>query len=289
MKKTAPIVVGIDFSESSGSILRKAVHAGRLWGSPVIAVHVLKLGKLQHWGKGNQPDLMDQAKDRLQALVQRESPDAEIDYEICVGRPAEELERITKAHKASRLVIAANDTTKKNLGSIASRCIRTVSTDVLIVRNWQSGNFKKVMVCTNFAAASEQLVRKAVEIAATHNAALEVVNVIYPPDQDYWGDSLADVGEDDLSYTESIRAEAQARMDQCLASFSDHLKTIEHTATILESEVPSVALTFHVNDSGADLVVLGTRSHSKLASIFVGTNAEKLMNDSTVSVLAARI
>jgi nucleotide-binding universal stress UspA family protein len=38
----------------------------------------------------------------------------------------------------------------------------------------------------------------------------------------------------------------------------------------------------------ADLVVMGTRGHSKLASYFIGTNAERLLQDLPVSVLAVR-
>jgi nucleotide-binding universal stress UspA family protein len=36
-------------------------------------------------------------------------------------------------------------------------------------------------------------------------------------------------------------------------------------------------------------VVLGTRGHSRLASYFIGTNAERLLHDATVSVLAVRV
>jgi nucleotide-binding universal stress UspA family protein len=57
---------------------------------------------------------------------------------------------------------------------------------------------------------------------------------------------------------------------------------------VLESEMPSVAITTHVKFSGADLVVMGTRGHSPMASYFLGTNAERLLHDASVSVLAVR-
>ena len=290
MTQTAPIVVGIDFSDSSGFVLRQAVHAGQLSGSPVIAVHVLNRGKLLHWAKEHNTEaLMNQAEEKLKALAEEEVPGAELAFEICVGRPYEELARITKAYDASRLVIAANERAKTQLGSIASRCVRTVPSDVLIVRDWLSGNFNKVVVCTDFSARSNRLIEKAIEIATVNDAALDIVHVIYPPDKDYWGKSLADPSEDGPSYEESIRADAKAKMDHCLAGFEEQTKDINCSGTILESTTPSVELTYHISESGADLVVLGTRGHSKLASIFVGTNAERLMHDVTVSVLAARV
>ena len=290
MKQTAPILVGIDFSDSSGFVLRQAVHAGQLSGSPVIAVHVLNRSKLLHWAQDHNIDkLMNQAEEKLKTLAQEEVPDAELTFEICVGRPYEQLARITKTYQASRLVIAANERAKTQLGTIASRCVRTVPSDVLIVRDWLSGNFNKVVVCTDFSATSNRLIEKAIEIATVNGAELNVTHVIYPPDQDYWGKSLTEPSEGGPSYEESIRSEAKARMDRCLSEFKDQTKNIKCTGTILESTTPSVELTYHISESGADLVVLGTRDHSKLASVFVGTNAERLMHDVTVSVLAARV
>jgi nucleotide-binding universal stress UspA family protein len=78
-------------------------------------------------------------------------------------------------------------------------------------------------------------------------------------------------------------------MQRFLAPHAAALAEIEHHPVILESISSSMALTHHVQDSGADLVVLGTRGHSKLSSFFLGTNAERLLHDATVSVLAVRI
>jgi nucleotide-binding universal stress UspA family protein len=78
-------------------------------------------------------------------------------------------------------------------------------------------------------------------------------------------------------------------MKAFLAPHAVGLAGIEHVPVILESISSSLALTHHVQDSGADLVVLGTRGHSRLASFFIGTNAERLLHDATVSVLAVRV
>lgn len=293
MKEKAPIIVGIDFSTASPFVLRQAVHIGSLTGSPVVAVHVLSASILHHWAGGDPQgtahiSLARQAESRLADLVQDEVADAGVLFEVCVGRPAEELSRIVRERNAALLIIAANDMTKKHLGSIASRCTRSVPTDVLIARDWQSGNFKKIIACTDFSASSGKLLEKSVAMAEANSAALEVVHVMYPPGKDYWGASIDDPGDGTLSYTERVRNKAQERMSRSLAPYAGRLESLEHTHVILESTAPSVALTYHIKGSGADLVVLGTRVHSKLASIFVGSNAEKLLHDAPVSVLAVR-
>ena len=77
-------------------------------------------------------------------------------------------------------------------------------------------------------------------------------------------------------------------MKAFLAACPVSLDAIDHGFEILESRFPSVAITHKAMDSGADLVVLGTHGMSGFVSNFIGSNAEKLINDSAVSVLAVR-
>lgn len=291
MKKEPSIVVGIDFSASSPFVLRQAADMAGLHGGRVLAVHVLNMNALHHWARGEDREsaheaLMAQARHRLSELVEEVDLDVRIDCEVRVGRTAEELGKIVRQEAASLLVIAANDMSKKRLGSTASRCARTVEGDVLIARGSQSGDFRKIVVCTDLSMASGKVIESGVDFAEANNAELEVVHVIFPPEQDYWGASIDAGGED--GYSKRVRRRADEKMTAALAPFSRRLEAIKHRAVILESAVPSVELSCHIADTGADLAVLGTRVHSKLASIFVGTNAERLLHDAPVSVLAVR-
>jgi nucleotide-binding universal stress UspA family protein len=293
MKKIKPIIVGIDFSDSSAIVLRKAIHASGLRETSVVAVHVLNSSHLHHWAGHKNEDcsrgtLIEQSKVRLSGFVQQEAAGGEVEQEVCIGRPVDELVRIVREREASMLVIAANDMSKGHLGTTASRCLRGVPTDVLVVRNWQSGNFKKIVVCTDCSPASERVVEKSIGMAALNGAALEILHVIYPPERDLWGENIEESNDDSTRYPERVRRRAQKSLENTLAPFASQLVGIDSSTVILESVVPSVALGFHIEDSGADLAVLGTRYHSKIASIFVGTNAERLMHDATVSVLAVR-
>lgn len=292
MKKQSPIVVGIDFSASSPFVLQQAADLARLHDSRVIAVHVLNASALQHWQGDNRKDaheaLSSQAEFRLTEMVREAAPDLGITCQVCVGRPADELNRVVTRHNASLLIIAANDMSKSRLGSIASRCARSVASDVLIVRNWQEGDFRKIVACTDLAARSSGVVVKAIEMAEANQSALEIVHVIYPPEKDYWGESIDDGGDTDESYPQRVRSRATAALDSYLEPYAGRLRELDFSPVILESTVPSVELTYHIKQTGADLAVLGTRVYSKLASIFVGTNAERLLHDAPVSVLAVR-
>jgi nucleotide-binding universal stress UspA family protein len=294
MKQTTPIIAGIDFSASSSMVLRHAVHAGALHGVPVMAVHVLSDHLLEHWTESGGSrlaidSLATQAKDRLKKMIAADAPGADIRLEVRSGKPTDELRRIVEEHDSPLLVIAANDMTKKHLGLIASHCVRTIPCDILILRDWQRGDFSKIVVGTNFSHTSDHIVQRSIELANVYRAELEIVHVIYPPDQNIWGETLEHNENSPVSYTEECRTRANEKIANALAAHAQQLAGIKHRSVILESTVPSLALTYHIQDSGADLAVLGTRVHSRLAGYFIGTNAERLMRDATVSVLAVRV
>jgi universal stress protein E len=294
MEASSYIVAGIDFSAASPAVIRHAVHAACQGGHQVTAVHVLDSGSLAHraasGGVNPKFDLLEsQARQRLEALIASEAPGARVSIEIRSGRPADELHRLIEERQAQLLVIAANDLTKKRLGSIASRCVRSAPCDVLVLRDWQEGDFRKVVVCTDFSAVSGRVLERGIALARENDAALEVVHVMYPPSKDIWGEILDHDADSPVSYETECQAEVQREMAGFLAGHAADLSAVGYQTVILESESSAMALTEYVQEGEVDLVVMGTRGHSKLASHFIGTNAERLMQDATVSVYAVRV
>lgn len=294
MNSTSPIIAGIDFSAASPSVLRHAVHVARRQGVPVVALHVLDAGGIAHraasGGANPGMDLLrTQAQRKMEGLIAAEAGGTEVRIELLCGRPAEEIQSLVTATGASLLIIAANDLTKKRLGSIASHCVRTAPSDVLVIRDWQEDDFTRIVVCVDFSVASSRALERGISFAADQGARLEIVHVMYPPSRDVWGEVLDHDMDSPLSYAEECRAKVNRDMNAFLAPHAVGLAGIEHHPVILESISSALALTHHIQDSGADLVVLGTRGHSRLSSFFIGTNAERLLHDATVSVLAVRV
>jgi universal stress protein E len=293
MNSTAPIVAGIDFSAPSAAVLRHAIHAANLTSAPVIAVHVLDSGILSHRianvrsNHGIEP-ITAQARRKLEEMVASHADGANVRIEVRCGRPADELTAVIKDSGAGLLVIAANDLTKKRLGSIASRCVRSAPCDVMVLRDWQDENFLKIVVCADFSPTAALALARGIDLAAAHAAALEIVHVMYPPSRDVWGEVLDHKSDSATSYAEECHNQVQDEVAAFIGPFKDRLASILYEVVILESVVPSVALTHHVQDTHADLVVLGTRGLSRIAGLFLGTNAERLLHDAGVSVLAVR-
>jgi len=293
MNASSPIIAGIDFSASSAAVVRHALYASASNSATVIALHVLDLGRLTNdtanaTGRHDTKTIKEDAKSKLQAWLAEQTSADNLRIEIRCGPPAIEIQKSVKENSAGLLVIAANDTTKKRLGTIASRCVRTAPSDVMILRNWQSGNFKKIIVCTDFSATAALALNRAVSIASKEGAEVEILHVMYPPSRDVWGEVIEHRQDSPQTYVEECRAKVNDSMTRFIAPYNDALVNINHRGTILESVDPAIEITSHASETKADLVVMGTQGHSPLMSHFLGTNAERLMHDSPVSILAVR-
>ena len=89
--------------------------------------------------------------------------------------------------------------------------------------------------------------------------------------------------DSDVSYETRIRERAGKRLDEFLKPFASSLARVGSSVLILEGECPAAAITAHVDASGIDLTVIGSREGSWVADFVLGSNAERLMRDSTFS------
>jgi nucleotide-binding universal stress UspA family protein len=89
-------------------------------------------------------------------------------------------------------------------------------------------------------------------------------------------------------YGERVRERARAAMDDFLKPFAKRLERIESTVHFLESESPAAAITARVDATGVDLTVTGSHAGSRLEEFVLGSNTERLLHDSSSSILIAR-
>lgn len=285
------IVAGIDFSSASHNVVKHALGISAHQQVPCVLVHVMPEDFFQrHKSQAESifENLKQQAQEKIEGLIPADCQAKDVAIHVCKGKPVAELQQAVQSHKACMLVIAANDLTKKHLGTVASRCVRTMPCDVLILRDWQGAKFKRILVCVDYSRTSAKALERAADLALSYGAHLDIIHVMYPPAEDYWGKSQSGDDVDTESYVEQCRESADAQMTKFLAACPVSLAQIDHSYEICESRLPSVAITHKAMDLNVDLVVLGTHGMSGFVSNFIGSNAERLINDSSVSVLAVR-
>jgi nucleotide-binding universal stress UspA family protein len=77
-------------------------------------------------------------------------------------------------------------------------------------------------------------------------------------------------------------------MDDFLKPYAARLDEIGSKVVFLESESPAAAIVAHVDSEEIDLTVIGSQEGSWIADLVLGSNTERLMHDSSSSVLIAR-
>lgn len=276
------IVVGIDFSECSRVALE---HAQRIASWSNAALHVAHVVDtyVDPFGSESQvtglrqeihAGLVDDARNRWKAFA-RALPDAgDLPLDISVGSRLGSIREQLALHEADLLVLGAFGATQPHvgLGTLASGCIRAVPTDVLLVRDNHRTPFRSVVVGIDFSANCRPALEAAVLVAHHDGATLHAVHVA-PDNLDTYAHLRHELGP-------QLRAFVLATTDRCagLNVRSEVYPYSGYRSGILEF----AAL---VN---AELVAVGTKGHSPLRDVVMGSTAEKVLRDSPVAVWAAK-
>jgi nucleotide-binding universal stress UspA family protein len=293
MKNVPPIVAGIDFSSSSAQVLAHAAKISAASGASLIAAHVVPASVIKQWedsmgSEASTTGRVEEMTGRMEALVEETIPGAPVVIEVCIGDPHKALAEIIRHHAADLLVLGAHDVSKRRLGSVAARCARSAPADVLLLRDWQGRFFRRIAACVDFSKSSAAVLERSIALAAAHEATLEIIHVIFPPTRDPWGEVMDQPMDSDTSYETLVRERARRRMDDFLEPFADRLSEIQTSIVFLDAESPAAAITAHVDAELVDLTVTGSREGSWVADFVLGSNAERMLHDSSSSVLIVR-
>ena len=293
MKESPPIIAAVDFSSSSSMVLTHAAKLAAASGQRLIAVHVIRESRLRDWQEtmGVEASALDRVLEltrNLQELVNESCGNVVPEVVVRIGRPYQAIRDIVNAERADLLVLGAHDVAKRRLGPVAAHCARSIPADVLILRDWQGQQIHRIAACVDFSLSSAAGLSRAIEIARVHQASLEIIHVMFPPNRDPWGRVLEPRVDDETSYETRVMERVHGRMNAFLAPFTGHLDAIESNTLCLEGESPAAAIAAHVEAEGIDLTVMGSHTGSWVEEFVLGSNTERLMHDSTSSVLVAR-
>ncbi|MGD2154836.1 MAG: universal stress protein [Gemmatimonadales bacterium] len=174
------------------------------------------------------------------------------------------------------------------LGSVADEVVHHVKLPVLLVRPQselapRDVSFKHVVAATDGSQAAAAAVGQAVEVARLFEAQLTLLRVVSVP-AGLSSPYLPHAAAMDREITERRKQEAEAFLEK-LAEELDCGATVK--ARVPLAYHPARGILDAIDDFGCDLVVVGTRRHTRLARIFLGSVADKVARASDVPVLIA--
>lgn len=282
MKGLASIVVGLDFSECSRVALGHAQRVASWAGAQVHPVHVVDVpadeiredAVLTVMQRGIREGLVADARKRWDAFIEGtpEAPDLRLD--VYVAHRLAGIRRQLDQHRADLLVLGAfgQERPSVGMGTLASACVRSVSTDVLIVRDNFRDPFRTVVVGIDFSATCQRALEAAALIAHGEGAKLYAAHVV-PAHVETFARLRTELGPDLNAFVNETTCK--------YPGLEVHAKVYPYSG--YRSGVLEFAALVN-----ADLVAVGTRGQSNLRDVVVGSTAEKILRDSVCAVWAAK-
>ncbi|MGI9244645.1 MAG: universal stress protein [Verrucomicrobiales bacterium] len=297
MKHLKHILVGIDYSDPSTSALREAARIADWDEAQLTAIHVVDAEVLRDLERSIELDrasVFAVGKKRLEAHIQATLGEEHgVRAELVAGHPFEEVARMAGSAGVELIVLGSQgggSPGTNRVGALAERRIRKLKQNVLLVRGHQIKPFRKVTACVDFSATSKKAARQAIHIAQQDGAQLEFLHVRQPVGEtivhpDFYTGTPPTLLPD---FDKDLAAKAELELDTFARGLVEEVGAVDYQVTLLQQFKTREAIVEHVNQSGTDIVVLGTRGHTTLHNLLLGSTAEKIIHGSRCSTLAVK-
>lgn len=292
MERIGNIVVAADFSPLSDAAAARAVALARVYGAAIHLVHAIRYPLVAPAFTVPMPDGawegMRQAARRKLEAVRKDLESqgiATVTAEVSEDtEPSRAIEATADAHDADLVVMGTHGhggLRHAVLGSVAERTLRSLRRPVLAVKESAAQAalpIERILLAVDFSAHSDRAADAASALARRLTATLDVVHALDLP-HDYMP-YASDLG---MELEQRIQAGAAEGLERVRARLGDE----PAPATLLARRGhPSQVIAEAAVELGSQLIVMGTRGHSGLAHVLLGSVTERTLHAAPCSVLA---
>lgn len=299
MKKLNKILVGIDFSSFSEAALCQGVRITDWNQSELSLLHVIDthvLGDLDEAinisKKTLEEELISNGNERIETLLVNLPKDlpkllTQPKIRIMTGTPVHAILRSAKDMPADLLVLGSNGSYGEGpgVGSLAAQCVRYSGKKVMLVRKTHKGVYKRITACVDFSDTSRIVVEQAIALAQQDRANLTFLHVFVPPWKILHYRAETPTSPD---YKKQFLDGEEGHFAQFLKPFKSELANISWDQKVEENLKPGEGIIDYLNKSKTDIAVVGTRGRTVLGLFHLGTTAERIIQNSSCSVLMVK-
>ncbi len=282
------LVVPVDFSDPSRAAFTRAMQLAEQFEAELVLLHsvpvtpypvaaefgipISALDRAEEYADAKMKGWAREAQERGVAVSARtvETPPVDAIHQAVCESQAELVVMGTHGHSGIQHLF---------LGSVAERTLRTATCPVLAVKEPAervSAPFRRVLAAVDFSPDSDHALAIAIEYCRGLHAELSLAHVfapVFPIYGDFFPvpDLVTDLRE---RAGQDLEERAQRARDAGLGG----------AAHLLDGE-PSSAIAHHVDAHGVELVVMGTRGHTGIQHVALGSITERTLRRSPCSVL----
>lgn len=254
---------------------------------------VPSLAHLRHEFPDSVNEMLDQYHARAESLLNEEANRFEgingtVSTCLLSGHPAEQLVDLATERRSDLIVLGARGHTRSQrllLGSVSLKVAKYAPCSVLVTRpskrTHDSQRPLRILFCHDGSEASGNAAEMLARCHWGDRVEVTVLRILSPVL--HYG--MAVYQKSDPMWAEEKRAAAEALESaiDCMRRTTPHLK-----CTIREAESAADDIVDFIQQTEADLVVLGDRGMSRIERFFLGSTSENVLRYATCSVWIVR-
>ena len=288
------ILVGVDFSETSESVINSAVYVGNIFGAEIKLVHVIEsvifpiafddlepLVDPEEFQKITKKieEISQLSSEKLKNIAERITKEKGIKttFSVVTGDIAEEILDICEEGSFDLVIIGAHQKMSHQnllLGNEAEKIVNKAASSVLVVKGKTLQNIKKVLVGYDFLPNSIEALETAKEIAKKTGAEIDIIHADTEEGYAHFSHIYETVFQKKVNILKEIREKLR-------------IEGINVDFEIIKTS-PDKAIIEGIKDFHSDLIVVGKRQRKDIKRFFLGTIAMRVVKNSPVSVLIVR-
>jgi nucleotide-binding universal stress UspA family protein len=280
MQQLRRIIVGIDVSERSNNVLKRALTVAKQNKAELFIIHAVQIPWLSipnyFGGKEISVDTKKIIK-KIEKKMKILNKSSKVHYSVLVKEGAADdiLRYESKLLKADMIIIGANTKNKKKfLGTTAEKIAQQSNLPVLIVKNNVKDRYQNIVAPTDFQTQSKQSILFVKNIFPAAK-----INLVNSSEVIYVDGPYTVVGPDYVEYNKAAKAHAKRE----LKSFMKDLSLKKGKIIDGEGNSKKVLLDY-INKGSYDLVAVGSRGTTGFKAL-LGSVASSILRETTTDVL----
>jgi nucleotide-binding universal stress UspA family protein len=283
---TDTILVPTDGSDPAGAAAR---HARLLATELDAAVHVLSVVS-DVGGRENPRTVAEGAAADAASLIGGEDTSAvgtaiEATTAVREGEPAETILTHADEIGADLIVMGTHGRTGVDRvvsGSVTEHVTRHSEVPVFTVRGDEPvpTRYERLLLPTDGSSCAETAVDQAARLATAFGATVEVVSVV---------DVNTVASQSELVNARQVVGEIETQSETAVERVADRLREAGVTTeTVVLQGTPATTVADRAEETGADLIVMGTHGRTGIGRFLLGSTTERLIRHAPTPVLSVR-
>jgi nucleotide-binding universal stress UspA family protein len=216
----------------------------------------------------------EKLRDDLHAEINKWFPnhhDYDVDFQIIEGSPRKELARWAHIKNIDLLIVGRKNITHGK-GIVPQQLARKLGCSILFVPEKVNYRLGEIMVANDFSEYARSALNTALLFTHTDPDIKIISNHVYSLPQGYYR-----TGKSEEEFAGIIEEHARTRYENFVAGM-DNAQAISPIFCYDKENKSAARMIYEsAHDSGADLIVVGSRGHNSASAFLLGSVSEKLI------------